>query len=163
MRAAQPVISGLEVLSAAFLDVLSAALQDPAVTSVSLRGDYAAVTILQELVHAQQARGEPKLEINALTDFRVTEDRAEISFSYEGLAPGWLHVEMPSNFGASVKWLCENWHTFKATRFILSLRNEGPIRGFDHLSSDGYWLYTRKARRSAMKKTSVRSILSDDL
>ena len=128
-----------------FYDKLDALLRDPDLASVAYRasGDYKVLRMLatEQSKRANQMSCKPQdaLQISTLVNHR-TNDAAwdsKIRFQSEGLQPGQLHIEGGGLGDRSIKQLIDEGLRAPPERYILSIRDEGDIAGYDKESGDG--------------------------
>jgi len=150
----------------AFYKQLDQLLRYTEIVSVAYRahGDY---RVLRMLATEQRRRAQRTghsagnaLHIGALVDRTIDNEAwdSEIWFFSEGLSHGDLFIEGGGLGSTSIKELVETHHRMPG-RFILSVRDEGEIAGFDKESGDGWALYRRQQpdnRRVALERISDR-------
>ena len=137
--------------SAEFYKKLNELLRDPDLTSVAYRasGDY---KVLRMLATEQRRRAnltnhdpDDALQINAIVNNPLANDTwdSHIIFYGAGIGYGDLLIEGGGLGSASIKQLLEKHGHKPPGRFILSIKDEGDIQGFDKESGDGWFLYKR--------------------
>lgn len=150
----------------AFYRQLDRLLRDPDMASVAYRahGDYRVLRMLatEQRRRAQRTghRAGNALYLGALVDRTIDNEAwdSEIWFFSEGLSHGDLFIEGGGLGGTPIKELVEAHHRVPG-RFILSVRDEGEIMGFDKASGEGWTLYRRQqpdSRRVALERVSDR-------
>jgi hypothetical protein len=136
----------------AFYEKLRRLISEPEVTSVAYRGrgDYTIYRILctKQRQRADKTGQEPgrALVINTVSGGNVNSEAwgAVMWFYTEGLGYGDIYIE-EACYGASVKELVEaHRHESVSGRYILSVRDEGKIKGFVREAGDGWVLYSRQ-------------------
>lgn len=138
--------------SAGFYNKLALLLRDGDVTSVAFRAgsDY---QVLRMMATEQRRRASltghlpgDALYLGAIVDDEVSNEAwdSEIWFFSEGLSHGDLFIQGSGIGGESIKNLVETHHRIPG-RYILAIRDEGNIAGFDKCEQgDGFVLYCRK-------------------
>jgi hypothetical protein len=133
-----------------FYKKLREVLREPDLVSIAYRanGDY---KILQMLATEQRRRAnrtqhspDHAMHINAIVN-HTTDNVAwdsTIHFFDEGLGHGDLFIQGHGMMGAPIKELVEVHRRTFPGRHILSIRDEGDIKGFSRTSGDGWFLYT---------------------
>ena len=150
----------------AFYKQLDQLLRDTELVSVAYRanGDYRVLRMLatEQRRRAQRTghRAGNALHLGALVDRTIDNEAwdSEIWFFSEGLSHGDLFIEGGGLGSTPIKELVETHHRMPG-RFILSLRDEGEIAGFDKESGEGWVLYRRQqpdSRRIALERISDR-------
>ncbi len=150
----------------AFYKQLNQLLRDTELVSVAYRanGDYRVLRMLatEQRRRAQRTghRVDNALHLGALVNRTIDNEAwdSEIWFFSEGLSEGDLFIEGGGLGSTSIKELVETHHRMPG-RFILSVRDEGEIAGFDKESGDGWALYRRRqpdSRRVALERISDR-------
>lgn len=150
----------------AFYKQLDLLLRATELVSVAYRanGDYRVLRMLatEQRRRAQRTghRAGNALHLGALVNRTIDNEAwdSEIWFFSEGLSHGDLFIEGGGLGSTPIKELVETHHRMPG-RFILSLRDEGEIAGFDKESGEGWVLYRRQqpdSRRIALERISDR-------
>ena len=135
-----------------FYNKLDELLRDPGLASVAYRasGDYKVLRMLatEQRKRANQTSCKPQdaLQISALVNHN-TNDAAwdsKIRFQREGLRPGALQIEGGGLGGMSIKRLIDEQLREPPERYILSIKDEGDIAGYEKEFGDGWVLYKKQ-------------------